>query len=44
MRIVPIGKASVVPLLAAAVLPLIPVLAIEIPIANILRALAKAVI
>jgi len=44
MRVVPIGKASVVPLLAAAVLPLIPVLAIEIPIANILRALAKAVI
>ena len=44
MRMLPIGKATVVPLLVAAVLPLIPVLAIEIPITKILGALAKAVI
>ncbi len=44
MQVLLIGKATVVPLLLAAVLPLIPVLAIEIPIATILSALAKAVI
>lgn len=44
MQILLIGKATVVPLLAAAVVPLVPVLAIEIPITTILAALAKAVI
>ena len=44
MQVLLIGKATVVPLLLAAVLPLIPVLAIEIPITTILSALAKAVI
>lgn len=44
MRVLPIGKATVAPLLFAAVLPLIPVLAIEIPITKILGALVKAVI
>jgi hypothetical protein len=44
MQVLLIGKATVVPLLAAAALPLIPVLAIEIPITQILAALAKAVI
>ena len=44
MRVLPIGKATVAPLLAAAVLPLIPVLAIEIPITKILGALAKALV
>ena len=40
----PIGKASVVPLVIAVVLPLIPVVAIEIPIAKIFGALAKALV
>jgi hypothetical protein len=44
MRVLLIGKATIVPLLIAAALPLIPVLAIEIPITKILAALAKAVI
>jgi hypothetical protein len=44
MRVLPIGKVTVAPLLVAAVLPLIPVLAIEIPIKQILGALAKALI
>jgi hypothetical protein len=44
MRVLLIGKTAVAPLLVAAVLPLIPVLAIEIPIKQILAALAKAVI
>ena len=44
MQALLIGKATVAPLLIAAVLPLIPVLAIEIPIKNILAALAKALI
>jgi len=44
MRMLPIGKATVIPLLLAAVLPLIPVLAIEIPMKQILGALVKAVI
>jgi hypothetical protein len=44
MRVLPIGKSTVAPLLIAAMLPLIAVLAIEIPIAKILGALAKAVI
>jgi hypothetical protein len=44
MRVLPIGLATVAPLLIAAMLPLIAVLAIEIPIAKILGALAKAVI
>jgi hypothetical protein len=44
MRVLPIGKATVAPLLVAAALPLLPVLAIEIPIKQILSALAKAVI
>jgi hypothetical protein len=44
MRMLPIGMSTVAPLLIAAMLPLIAVLAIEIPIAKILGALAKAVI
>jgi hypothetical protein len=44
MRVLPIGMSTVAPLLIAAMLPLIAVLAIEIPIAKILGALAKAVI
>ena len=44
MRVFLIGKATVVPLLVAAALPIIAVLSIEIPIAKILAALAKAVI
>ena len=44
MRVLPIGKATVAPLLIAAVLPLVPVLAIEIPITQILKSLLKAVI
>jgi hypothetical protein len=44
MQVLPIGKTTVAPLLIAAVLPLIPVLAIEIPVTKILGALAKALI
>lgn len=44
MKVVLIGKTTVAPLLVAAALPLIPVLAIEIPIKQILGALVKAVI
>lgn len=44
MRVLPLGKTTLAPLLAAAVLPLVPVLAIEIPVTKILGALAKAVI
>jgi len=44
MQVLLIGKAAVLPLLLAAAIPLIPVLAIEIPITTILRALAKAII
>lgn len=44
MRPAPLGKASVVPLVLAAVLPLIPVVALEIPIGQIFAALAKALI
>jgi hypothetical protein len=40
----PIGKASIVPLVVAVVLPLIPVIALEIPIAQIFGALAKALV
>jgi hypothetical protein len=44
MHVLLIGKAAVLPLLLAAALPLVPVLAIEIPITTILGALAKAII
>jgi len=44
MRVLPIGKVTIAPLLVAAVLPLIPVLAIEIPVTKILGALAKALV
>jgi hypothetical protein len=44
MRVLLIGKTTLAPLAVAAVLPLIPVLAIEIPVKQILAALAKAVI
>jgi hypothetical protein len=44
MRVLPIGKMTVAPLLVAALLPIILVLAIEIPIKQILGALVKAVI
>jgi hypothetical protein len=44
MRVFLIGKATAAPLLIAAVLPIVPVLAIEIPITKILGALVKAVI
>jgi len=42
MRTVPIGKASVVPLTAAAVLPMLAVLAIQVPIKDMLLTLLKA--
>ncbi len=44
MQVLLIGKESLVPLMVAAAIPLIAVLAIEVPIAEILKALAKAVI
>lgn len=44
MQPVVIGKRSVIPIVAAAVLPLVPVMAIEIPIAEILKKLLKTLI
>ena len=42
VRTVPLGKASVAPILLAAVAPMIVVLAIQVPIKNILAVLLKA--
>ncbi len=44
MRIVPLGKASVVPILLAAAIPMIAVFAIQVPVKGILKMLAKALI
>jgi len=44
MRSVPLGKASVAPLLLAAVAPMIIVLAIQVPIKDILAVLLKALL
>ena len=44
MRTVPLGKASVVPILLAAVAPMIVVLAIQMPVKDILKMLMKALI
>ncbi|CAL1241909.1 hypothetical protein [Candidatus Methylocalor cossyra] len=40
IRIVPIGRQAIVTLFAAAALPMVPVLAIEIPVADLLKMLA----
>ena len=42
MRTVPLGKASILPLAAAAVLPMLAVLAIQVPIKDMLLTLLKA--
>jgi hypothetical protein len=44
MRFAPIGRASIIPIAAAALLPLVPVFAIEIPIKELLGSLAKTLI
>ncbi len=44
MRTVPLGKASVAPILLAAVAPMIVVLAIQVPVKDILKMLMKALI
>ncbi len=44
MRFAPIGKASLIPIALAAVLPLIPVFAVEIPIKQLLGSLAGALL
>jgi hypothetical protein len=44
MRTVPLGKRSVTPLLAAALLPIVLVFAIEVPIKNVLMKLAGALL
>ena len=44
MRFAPIGKASVIPIAFAAVLPMLPVFAIEIPIKQLLGSLVKTLI
>jgi hypothetical protein len=44
MRVLLLGRASVLPLLVAALIPVVAVLAIEVPIAQILSTLAKALI
>jgi hypothetical protein len=41
-RIAPIDRQTVTALLAAAVLPMVPVLAIEIPVADLLKMLARS--
>jgi len=44
MRTVPLGKASVLPLAAAAIVPMLAVLAIQVPVKDILLKLLKALI
>lgn len=44
MRTVPLGKASVLPLAAAAVLPMLAVLAIQVPVKDLLLKLLKALV
>ena len=44
MRIVPLGKTSVAPILLAAAIPMIVVLTIHIPVKEILKMLVKALI
>ena len=44
MRIIPLGKASIAPILLAAAAPMIVVLAIQVPVKDILRMLVKALI
>jgi hypothetical protein len=44
MRTVPLGKVSVAPLVLAAAIPMIVVLAIEVPVTEILRTLVKALL
>jgi hypothetical protein len=44
MRIVPLGKASIAPILLAAAIPMIAVFAIQVPVKGILKMLAKALI
>ncbi len=44
MRTVPLGKASVAPLILAALLPMLAVLAIEVPVKEILRTLVTALL
>ena len=44
MRIVPLGKASIAPILLAAAIPMIAVFAIQVPVKGILKTLLKALI
>jgi len=44
MRIVPLGKASIAPILLAAAIPMIAVFAIQVPVKDILKMLMKALI
>ncbi len=44
MRTVPMGKASVAPLILAVLLPMLAVLAIEVPVKEILRTLVTALL
>jgi hypothetical protein len=44
MRTVPLTKSSVVPLVVAAAAPMLGVLAIEIPIAELVRTLLRALV
>jgi len=42
MRTVPLGKASLVPLAAAAIVPMLAVLALQVPVKDMLLTLLKA--
>jgi hypothetical protein len=44
MRSLPLSKASVAPLLAAAILPMIPVVAIEVPVVALLKSLVRTLL
>jgi hypothetical protein len=44
MRAVPLGRASAVPILLAAVAPMLVVLAIQVPVKDILKMLMKALV
>jgi hypothetical protein len=44
MRSLPLSKASVAPLLAAAILPMIAVVAIEVPVVALLKSLLRTLL
>jgi hypothetical protein len=44
MRTMPLGKAAVVPLLAAATVPMLAVVALKVPVKDMLLTLLKALV